>query len=89
MLILSRLPEREAGFAKESGVARKQEDGSPYPLLPSAPQPGGRGAIGGIGFRYSVRGVFGADAGREWSAIRNVARVTSTTLWQRGHCGFI
>src|SRR5262249_30027810 len=29
------------------------------------------------------------DAGCEWSAIRNVACTTDTTLWQHGHCGVI
>jgi len=43
----------------------------------------------GRGFRYSVRGVFGADASREWSAIRKVALFTVTILWQRGQAGSI
>ncbi len=38
--------------------------------------------------RYCARGFLGT-VGREWSAIRNVARTTATTLWQRGHCGSI
>jgi len=39
--------------------------------------------------RYRPLAVFGTDAAREWSAIRNVARATVTTWWQHGHCGFI
>jgi len=38
--------------------------------------------------RYCARGFLGT-VGREWSAIKNVARTTATTLWQRGHCGSI
>jgi hypothetical protein len=44
----------------------------------------GRGAPGG----YLEGGVFGG-AGRELSAIRNVACVTGTALRQRGQGGFI
>src|SRR5262249_52340528 len=42
--------------------------------------------------RYRALGVLGGVAGavaREWSAIRNVATFTGTTLWQRGHSGVI
>jgi len=38
---------------------------------------------------YDAVGVFCGDRGREWSAIRKVARVTVTTSWQRGHFGVI
>lgn len=31
----------------------------------------------------------GRAAGREWSSMRNVARETATTVWQRGHFGVI
>jgi hypothetical protein len=33
--------------------------------------------------------VFRGNVGREWFAIRNVARLTETTSWQLGHCGSI
>src|SRR5712692_9892038 len=49
----------------------------------TSPSPGRSAAA------YRARGVFGTDPSREWSAIRNVARVTVTPLWQRGHCGSI
>ena len=38
---------------------------------------------------YPTCGFFGAEPGREWSRIKNVARDTVTILWQRGHGGFI
>src|SRR5207247_4650365 len=38
---------------------------------------------------YPTCGFFGAVLGREKSRIKNVARDTGTTLWQRGHGGVI
>jgi len=42
-----------------------------------------------VDYLYAACGFFGAVLGREKSRIKNVARDTGTTLWQRGHGGFI
>src|SRR5947199_4229594 len=52
----------------------------------------GHGAGGSelpVDYLYAACGFFGAVLGREKSRIKNVARDTGTTLWQRGHGGFI
>src|SRR5439155_21787584 len=41
------------------------------------------------GCRDPVVGPCGDAAAREWSGLRNVARATVTTLWHRGHWGFM
>ncbi|TMA99502.1 MAG: hypothetical protein E6J57_09325 [Deltaproteobacteria bacterium] len=55
-------------------------------------EPAGHGAGGSelpVDYLYAACGFFGAVLGREKSRIKNVARDTGTTLWQRGHGGFI